>query len=415
MHKPNFHKLERRHEILKHKIWPQKFPLEPRIKANGKKGKRKPFLIYQLTDGNRTLIESFHRELELQNYGLPRKNRLTEWVAILCQMLNKDFDQLTKEDVDQLRQTIAKKYPDTIEKDRTSTREGALTSLKQFGKWVHEDDPPKFLNSFKIPKKKSNDYTKEILTKQEIKEIIDHATNPLSKAIITCMYFSGARVSEIGLSRVKDFVFGGNECEFTMRYTKSNKIRKALMLGYPIPILKNWFETVHPLRDSEDYGNQPAFVSVAKATYGQLVTYDGLRKMIKVATQKAGITKPHNCHHFRHTFATHLYEDGFREYEIAELLGHTKGSRATAVYVNQSQSELFNKIRAKAHMENGEPEPKVNPADDVFNLKGGLAEHDRMKQMEHKIMVMEKLLDRFVKLDAVGKDLPELFATPNKK
>jgi site-specific recombinase XerD len=69
------------------------------------------------------------------------------------------------------------------------------------------------------------------------------------------------------------------------------------------------------------------------------VLESGLQKALKIAVDRAGITKPVGTHTLRHCFATHLFEDGVNIRVVQELMGHTD-VKTTEIYTHVMQKDI---------------------------------------------------------------------------
>jgi site-specific recombinase XerD len=69
------------------------------------------------------------------------------------------------------------------------------------------------------------------------------------------------------------------------------------------------------------------------------VLESGLQKAVKVAVDRAGITKRVGCHTFRHSFATHMLEDGANIRVVQELMGHAD-VKTTEIYTHVMEKDI---------------------------------------------------------------------------
>ena len=65
----------------------------------------------------------------------------------------------------------------------------------------------------------------------------------------------------------------------------------------------------------------------------------GLQKAVKRAVEKAGLTKRISCHTFRHSFATHLLENGVNIRVVQELMGH-QSVKTTEIYTHVMRKDI---------------------------------------------------------------------------
>jgi len=79
------------------------------------------------------------------------------------------------------------------------------------------------------------------------------------------------------------------------------------------------------------------------------VLESGLRKAVKVAVDRAGITKRVSCHTFRHSFATHLFENGVNIRVVQELMGHAD-VKTTEIYTHVMEKDVSAVVSPLDHL-----------------------------------------------------------------
>lgn len=176
----------------------------------------------------------------------------------------------------------------------------------------------------KRPKKEKK--LPEVLTKDEVKKLIDSALTEKSKLIIKFLYSTGLRVSEIVNLKPQDLTL--DEKTGIVRRGKGKKDRNFILAESIIPLIKDYMEK----------NPQEHVFSKDKP----LTTRD-IQKIIKRAAQRAGIQKRVTPHTLRHSYATHLLEQGTDIRVIQTLLGH-ENLNTTQIYTHIS-TEAIKKVK----------------------------------------------------------------------
>lgn len=176
----------------------------------------------------------------------------------------------------------------------------------------------------KRPKKEKKIPT--VLSKGEVKKLLSSITNKKSYLMVSMLYACGFRISELVNLKLIDLDF--NEMLGHARQAKGRKDRAFNIPEFLIPALKEQTERQKSL-------NQEYLFTGPK---GKLSSRN-LQKIVKKAAKKAGIEKQVHPHTLRHSFATHLLENGTDIRMIQELLGHADLS-TTQIYTHISTEEL---------------------------------------------------------------------------
>jgi len=166
-----------------------------------------------------------------------------------------------------------------------------------------------------------------VLTKQEILSLLSNLPTRKSKLMVSLIYACGLRVSELTALKVLDLEF-----EEKIGQVRQAKGKKDRIFNIPDFLI----EDLHKQAEIQKKFNQEYLFSGKE---GKQMTSRNLQKIVSYAAQKANISKSVHCHTLRHSFATHLLENGVDIRKIQELLGHSNLA-TTQIYTHVSTEEL---------------------------------------------------------------------------
>ena len=177
-----------------------------------------------------------------------------------------------------------------------------------------------------IPNPKRNKTLPNILSIRDLRSLIDSIKNIKHKLIVKLLYGSGLRVSEIVNLEKNDLNFGDGLIH--IRLAKGKKDRFVKIPESMINDLKNYCEF-----ESGKY--------LFESNRGGKLTTATVQAILKNAAKKAKIKKRVYPHLLRHSFATHLLENGTDLRVIQKLLGHSD-IKTTQIYTQISQASIKN-------------------------------------------------------------------------
>jgi integron integrase len=197
-----------------------------------------------------------------------------------------------------------------------------------------------------------------VLTREEVRRVLDHLEGPPA-LVAGLLYGSGLRLLEALRLRVKDLEFARNA--LMVRDGKGQKDRVTMLpvklqeslrlhlrfvrLLHEGDLRAGFGEVYLPSALARKYPSAPrawvwqyVFPAGARSqdprsgeTRRHHLHESALQKAVRAAVRRAGIDRPASCHSLRHSFATHLLEDGYDIRTVQELLGHSD-VRTTMIY-----------------------------------------------------------------------------------
>lgn len=179
------------------------------------------------------------------------------------------------------------------------------------------------LNYLQIPRQKKRKTLPEVLTRSEVHSILESCQNIKHKAMLTLVYSAGLRVSEAAALKIQHI--DSKNMRLFVQNGKGGKDRYTLLSDACLNVLREYWKEYRP--------NHPEgwlFLGTYNVTH---ITSAAIEDAFTKAVQRAHITKQASIHTLRHSFATHLLEDGATLLQIKSLLGHAS-VQSTTIYLH---------------------------------------------------------------------------------
>jgi site-specific recombinase XerD len=180
---------------------------------------------------------------------------------------------------------------------------------------------------FTIRRPKCEKKLPDVLSQEEVKRIIDSISNLKHRTFISLIYSCGLRLSELCNLKISDI--DSTRMQIHIRLGKGAKDRYVMLSEKILLMLRAYWKRYRP----KEY-------LFEGATRGRAVAVRTVQHTLNQAIKKSGINKHASVHTLRHSFATHLLENGVNLIAIQKLLGHNRLSTTTYTHLQSSPASI---------------------------------------------------------------------------
>lgn len=262
------------------------------------------------------LMRKTENLLKLRNYS---RKTMKSYMLYIKEYLSFANKKKIKEKHKAIESFLLEKYE---QEKSPQTINVALNSIKFF---YHEVLGYKTIINFKYAKR--NKKLPIVLSKDEIKNIISQIKNFKHRLMISLGYAAGLRVSEVINLRVKDI-----DLQELIIHIKNAKGGKDRITVFPEKLKEDFTFLLREKRNDD---------LIFESSRGGKLTTRTAQIVFEKGLKVAGIKKDATFHSLRHSFATHLLENGVDVRYVQELLGHAN-IRTTQIYTHVTNPNLKN-------------------------------------------------------------------------
>ncbi|MBU0486320.1 MAG: site-specific integrase [Bacteroidetes bacterium] len=259
----------------------------------------------------KSLVEKMQQDLAIQNYS-SRTIELYKWhIKAFLGHHSKAAEQITEDDI---RDYLY--YAKTEKQYSSSNLAQSFSAIKFLFRETLK--MPLSLSALKGPRRGRP--LPLVLSKEEVKQVLGSIHNEKHRMLLQLIYSAGLRLNEGTHLKVVDI--DSQRMTIHVRGGKGNKDRYTLLSKVALEDLRAYWKRYRP-RTWLFPGRQA----------DQPLGDSSIQKAFQRAREKAGIRKEVTVHTLRHSFATHLLEQGVNLFTIKELLGH-KTIKTTLIYLH---------------------------------------------------------------------------------
>jgi integrase/recombinase XerD len=285
----------------------------------------------KIDKNDKVLIIDFYHELLTRDLSKGRVFKYLYTLHNIAKILKNPFVKTTKKGIAELiRELEERNYADW-------TKHDYKVVLKVFFRWLKKSDEyPDEVKWVKTTVKNHNTLPEEVLTEDDVRKLVEAATNLRDKAFILVLYESGCRIGEILTLRIRNVRF--DDYGAILIVSGKTGDRRVRIIA-SAPKLAQWLEN-HPQRNKPE---APLWVVVGTRNRGAMLSYAAAKATLKKTAKRAGLKKRVYPHLFRHSRATFL-ANFLTEAQLKQHFGWVQSSDMASIYVHLSGRDVDNTL-----------------------------------------------------------------------
>ncbi len=297
------------------------------------------------TRENKRLFFDFYKQLAggVKPLSQVRQDKYLYAFSTIVELLPIDFRQVTKKDIERfcigvntLTTSKGKRYSEWSRRDLKIIIKRLVKFIRESeGQEFEKQQYPKEVSCIEINiDRKTTNYKKKHLDWDDIVKMARVANNLRDKAFVQFLYESGARIGEVLSVQIKDVTFKQSYAEVQLPVSKTKP--RPVYVSRSAPALSQWLHEHPKAGDPEAF----LFCGLWSKKKGDGINYQTFRFMLQGLATRAGVKKPVNPHHFRHSRATELaHSPDLTNAQLCQLMGWVQGSRELKTYINDVDTE----------------------------------------------------------------------------